>query len=516
MPISTGKLTTLGQLKLQAERIKQELALYALASSLGSIAAKNEIAEEDLSEALKAVIDGKMNSSDSMTAQEIQQAIATAISNSEHAKFEKVDSVPTAETAEDNVMYLVMNSESGFYDIYALVSGEVVRLDDTSVDLSAIGGALYESTKTSLDTADSTVIENYFTENSGTTPRKGDVFVITTIVESVEYEQAAYRYDGTGWVAMTGNVDADKVIMRDNITMAGNYTQFGNLTKNADGTATLSSKGKSVMDVFTEILSKRLQPSITAQPSISGFNLSGAKAVEAGTSLATASLTAGTLNPGSYQYGPETGVAATNWTVQRVTDLGTEQIASVDAASLDAQTDNNGSAGFIIGDEGGDNVVSSLKYTATATHGAGVTADDNLGSDSDPAVAIAAGTKSKTTGAYTPFRNYFYGATAEKPALDSAYIRGLTKSNKAYAAGTITINVASGTQRVCIACDATKTGVTKVINQTAMNADVTSTFVQTTVDVEGAEGYTAKSYKVWTFEPAVPYENAATLVVTLG
>ena len=41
---------------------------------------KNEIAEEDLSEALKAVIDGKMDSSDSMTAQEIQQAIATAIS----------------------------------------------------------------------------------------------------------------------------------------------------------------------------------------------------------------------------------------------------------------------------------------------------------------------------------------------------------------------------------------------------------------------------------------------------
>ena len=68
MPISTGKLTTLGQLKLQAERIKQELALYALTSSLGSIAAKNEIAEEDLSTALKSIIDGKMNASDSMTA----------------------------------------------------------------------------------------------------------------------------------------------------------------------------------------------------------------------------------------------------------------------------------------------------------------------------------------------------------------------------------------------------------------------------------------------------------------
>ena len=464
------------------------------------------------------------------TATRIKTEYLAAISKAGHARFQKSDTVPDAGAAEENVLYLVHNDETGHYDVYALIDGVVELLDDTTVSLDGYvtdddlaealngvgGGAVYTGTKTDLKATDASVIEAYFTEHSGITPKAGDMFAVVTVVDSITYEMTAYRFDGEDWVSITGNVDADKVIMPEDITLAGNYTQFGNLTKNADGTATLSSKGKSVLDVFTEILSKRLQPTITAQPSISGFNLSGAKAVEAGTSLATASLTAGTLNPGSYQYGPETGVAATNWTVQRVTDLGTEQIASVDAASLDAQTDNNGGAGFIIGDEGGDNVVSSLKYTATATHGAGVTADDNLGSDSDPAVAIAAGTKSKTTSAYTPFRNYFYGATAEKPALDSAYIRGLTESNKAYAAGTITINVASGTQRVCIACDATKTGVTKVINQTAMNADVTSTFVQTTVDVEGAEGYTAKSYKVWTFEPAVPYENAATLVVTLG
>ena len=72
------------------------------------------------------------------------------------------------------------------------------------------------------------------------------------------------------------------------------------------------------------------------------------------------------------------------------------------------------------------------------------------------------------------------------------------------------------TQRVVIACIAGKTGVTKVINETAMNADVTSTFTQSSVNVEGAEGYTAVAYNVWVFEPAVPYENAATLKVTLG
>ena len=168
------------------------------------------------------------------------------------------------------------------------------------------------------------------------------------------------------------------------------------------------------------------------------------------------------------------------------------------------------------GSDAGGDAVASLKYKATATHGAGATAKDNLGSDSNPAVAIAAGTKSKETAAYTPFRNYFYGATAEKPTLNSDYIRSLTKSGKAYAAGTLTINVPAGAQRVVIACIAGKTGVTKVINETAMNADVTSTFTQSSVNVEGAEGYTAVAYNVWVFEPAVPYENAATLKVTLG
>ena len=56
----------------------------------------------------------------------------------------------------------------------------------------------------------------------------------------------------------------------------------------------------------------------------------------------------------------------------------------------------------------------------------------------------------------------------------------------------------------------------KVINETALNADVTDTFIKKTVAVEGANGYTAKDYNVWVLEQAVPYENAAVLKVTLG
>lgn len=314
---------------------------------------------------------------------------------------------------------------------------------------------------------------------------------------------------------MTGNVDADKVILHENITLAGGYTQVGNLTKSQNGTATFSTKGKSVMDALTEIFSKRLQPSITAQPSIGTFTLTGAGAVEAGTKVAAAAYSGATLNAGSYQYGPATGVTATNWKVERITNAATTQVTTADAASLTAGSDNNGGAGFIIGDAG-DNAVSSLKYRVTATHGAGVTAKDNLGADSSPVVAIAAGSKTKDTAAYTPFRNVFYGTSADKPALDSAAIRALGKTGKAYAASTLTINVPVGAQRVAIACIATAKGVTKVINETAMNADVTSTFTKSTVSVEGANGYAAKDYNVWVFEPAVAYGNAAVLKVTLG
>lgn len=387
---------------------------------------------------------------------------------------------------------------------------------DYDSKINAVGGTVYSAAKADLSSSDESVIAAFFAAKDAPTPKKGDVFVVTTTVDGVNYEQAAYGYTGEAWLAMTGSVDAEKVILRENITLAGGYTQVGNLTKSQNGTAVFSTKGKSVADVLTEIFSKRLQPTITAQPSIGTFALTGAGAVEAGTKVAAAAYSAATLNAGSYQYGPATGVVATNFKVERITNAATTQVASVAAASLTAGSDNNGGAGFIIGDAGGDNAVSSLKYRVTATHGAGVTAKDNLGAASSPAVSIAAGSKTKDTAAYTPFRNVFYGAAAGKPALDSAAIRALGKTGKAYAAGTLTINVPAGTQRVAIACIATAKGVTKVINETAMNADVTSTFVKSTVPVEGANGYAAKDYNVWIFEPAVAYGNAAVLKVTLG
>lgn len=70
------------------------------------------------------------------TATRIKTEYLAAISKAGHARFQKSDTVPDAGTAEENVLYLVHNDETGHYDIYAKVEGEVVLLDDTTVDLS--------------------------------------------------------------------------------------------------------------------------------------------------------------------------------------------------------------------------------------------------------------------------------------------------------------------------------------------------------------------------------------------
>lgn len=121
-------------------------------TGLAGLAYKSEITEDELGEALKASIAAKATQADLdlltvrvgnieaagyQNAEQVQTAIQAAISASGHAHFEEVESVPAVEDAEENIMYLVMNDETGHYDIYAKVGESVVLLDDTTVDLSA-------------------------------------------------------------------------------------------------------------------------------------------------------------------------------------------------------------------------------------------------------------------------------------------------------------------------------------------------------------------------------------------
>ena len=95
-----------------------------------------EVSEKAVNIAVPTKVSELANDSLFQTNSEVAQAIQTAIAKTGHASFKKVDAVPDVKTAEDNVMYLVMNSKTKHYDIYAKVENEVVLLDDTTVDLT--------------------------------------------------------------------------------------------------------------------------------------------------------------------------------------------------------------------------------------------------------------------------------------------------------------------------------------------------------------------------------------------
>lgn len=81
------------------------------------------------------------NDSTFQTSAQVVAVINTAISKSGHASFQKVDAVPKADAAQENILYLVMNTTTKHYDIYAKIKGSsdsytMELLDDTTVDLS--------------------------------------------------------------------------------------------------------------------------------------------------------------------------------------------------------------------------------------------------------------------------------------------------------------------------------------------------------------------------------------------
>lgn len=156
MAYNEEKLTKLKSLKALAERVKQDYATKASVSALeervdGLVTAGGEpnkieavkvngvavaIADKTVDLEVPAKVSQLTNDSNFQTDTEVGAAIQAAIAATGHASFEKADAVPEAADAQENVLYLVMNAKTKHYDIYAKVGGEVVLLDDTTVDLS--------------------------------------------------------------------------------------------------------------------------------------------------------------------------------------------------------------------------------------------------------------------------------------------------------------------------------------------------------------------------------------------
>ena len=249
-----------------------------------------------------------------------------------------------------------------------------------------------------------------------------------------------------------------------------------------------------IKDILKKMLQQELQPAVT-EPAVS-LTFTAAKSYEVGTKL-TPSYSA-SLSAGSYSYGPATGITATSWSVSAT---GVENPITTATGSFPEIT-----------------VTEDMNYkvTAVATHEAGADPVTNLGNPADASKKIAAGTKSATSGSITGFRSFFYGTkTTGLDSYDSAAVRALTNGNaKAEPNKKFNITIPAGTKQVVIAVPAARS-LKSVINVGLSRGEVADTFVASTVDVEGANGYTAAPYKVYVFNSSTALD-ANTYEVTLA
>lgn len=323
--------------------------------------------------------------------------------------------------------------------------------------------------------------EQEWQENSSYIPREGEPCLT---LDGENAGRIKYGNGTSSWTELPYSggsdileVDSDIVKFDNDFTFT--YA-FGKYSPDSSGQVTVPATGKTLDELLLAAFAEEKNPQIT-QPSVS-VSSSQVKAYEAGSNV-TPSYTA-TLNKGSYQYEPDTGITATSWSVQFDTQTLTEASGTFTQIQVTDST--------------------NLKITATAQYGDGAIPVTNLGSEYADG-QIKAGSKSGSTGSITGYRQIFYGVRTEATEITSAVIRSLTPTNKAAAGMTISsLKAGEGAKQFVIAVpQSSGLKVTAANITSSLNADVTSSYVkQGPVQVEGANGFTAVPYDVFVYQPA--------------
>lgn len=290
------------------------------------------------------------------------------------------------------------------------------------------------------------------------------------------------------WAELPYAVKDEIALTDENVTMTDDFTatvNIGTFTVPASGSGTIAAQGKTLKEFLSGLFAKAKDPNVT-QPSVS-ISLTGAGAKEVGSEF-TPSYSV-SFNAGSYQYGPATGVTAT--------------YAVSDTASHTATAASGSFAKFTVAD------TTNYKVSVVATHTAGVAPKNNLGTPVD-SKKIVAGTKNASSGTVTGYRNSFWGGVKSKEGTPtSAIIRGLAgkKNGNISAGNTGDAQESVGDMRVIIAVPSPRT-INSIKDVNGLNAEAFSAFTHITVNVEGANGYTAKSYNVYYKDNAAACDKA--------
>lgn len=261
---------------------------------------------------------------------------------------------------------------------------------------------------------------------------------------------------------------------------------------------------KTVQEVLQEIFSKDKNPSVT-RPSASisiavdGANVTSDIYKEVGSVIKVKPTV--TFNPGTYEFGPATGCSATSYAA-KLTDRNVDKQEIIpDGSSLFAD--------YTLLED------SVVTVKGKCSYGQGAVPLTQLGNEA-ASLAIGAGSTSEVVSkAIRAFRAYFYGVDTATTAVNSAKVRSLKASSSPVSSGkTLNISATASTKRVIIAVPASAGLTLSAIMTSALNAPITSEFVKSTVQVEGANGAKAIDYDVWIYTSN--FDGSERIQVTLS
>lgn len=321
-----------------------------------------------------------------------------------------------------------------------------------------------------------------------TFPEQGDIGVVTEAISDDHVQITGYVYNGTTWVAMDGNYDADNVYFAKDLV----FTQaFGKYTPDGSGSVTIptATNGMSLQDLLEQGFAEEKNPSIT-QPSVS-ITLSNAGAKEVGTEFTPSYTTS--FNAGKYQYGPATGITATGY---NVTDTSGGQLSTATGSFTQFTVEES----------------TNYRCSVTVNYGDGAIPLTNLGNPYN-AGQIKAGSKSANSSAVTGYRGWFCGyyngsqALPDATAITSAQIRAFGVRNGNF----VTSMPTNQMQQMFFAAPQGLVSAVAVAN--SVNG-APQTVKKTTVNVEGANSFTAVPYDVFYVANATAESGASTFTIT--
>jgi len=379
--------------------------------------------------------------------------------------------------------------------IHRFEISSVARPLENIISWGSIDGLLSDQ-QDLVDVLDAKVSDTDLTTVSlGTTTTAGGASVNVTAINGSE-DSFDIVSAGSGLTVTTVN---------DIITLDAQVTTISDITSDVDvggiSKTDIVPSGTNIQEFITQMLSQTYYPTFVL-PSV---NLTDniAATVEVGTLgfTLTANYNAGAINGDisggiwdpNLKQADRAGVA-TQYTFSGTTIASSPVIQAGNSLALPTTTIEEGVNTF--------NVVTD--------HDAGTQPLDSLGAAFDSPLPSGDVSDGLTVNGK---RNAFYGV--DLASIDSAGVRALTSKLNPSNGTSFTINIPAGATDVVFAYPATLRDVDSVIYVEGLNAETKTAFSQQTVNVEGANSYTAIGYKLYTFTPANPFGATATYIVTI-